>query len=516
MIKSFTRADFKKYASDEVFDKIVDLKTIPEFLNHIKKYGSLNAIAKVDGTVATYTEFYEDIQKVCYVLNKNGIEKNTNVGVYCHNNYEFACAAIGIMAYGCVATLIPFQLDDKTLFGCTKKYNLSGLLYGGPLEANTALAKELNKIFYYKISDIFSIDSSLISENFICDDINEDDSACIIMTGGTTGKSKGALLSHTNLMCGTINGCYGLKDIFNQTYYSIMPLTHVFGFVRNLLTSLYTGSVIYFNQDKQQMFKDMAMIKPTVLVVVPALAELFLKLANQFGMQMLGGDLKTIICGGASVPPYLVQEFTKKGITFCPGYGLTELANMVSGNPNPDKYPASVGMLFPDLEAKLVSGELWLKGRNLMKCYYGEDEENKNAFEDGWFKTGDLAEFDENNNLYIIGRIKDIIVLANGENVSPAYIESKVNEIPYIQDSLVYKTTNDFGNVILALEVVLRQSEIAKLNLQREELEAFVNTELNKVNEELQSYERFSKIIIRDTDFQRSPSMKIIRPKENL
>ncbi len=514
MVKSCTREEFRKYADNEEFDKIINLKTIPEFLNHIKKYDKLKAVEKKDGTVATYEEVYTDVLKICYALKENKIEKNTNIGVYCHNNYEFVCAALGVMAYGCVATLIPFQLDENTLFGCSKKYNLAGLLYEDVLEKNITTAKKMNQINYYKISDAFLIENELLNEKLVNHEIKENDSACIIMTGGTTGKNKGAVLTHTNLMCGTINGCYGLKNIFNQTYYSIIPLTHVFGFVRNLLTCLYTGSVIYFNKEKQQMFKDMAIFRPTVLIIVPALAEIFLTLSNQFGIEMLGGNLKTIICGGASVPPYLVQGFNEKGITFCPGYGLTELANMVSGNPNFKEYPGSVGMLFPDLEAKIVEGELWLRGRNLMKCYYNEEEENQNAFEDGWFKTGDLAEFDENNNLYIMGRIKDIIVLSNGENVSPEFIETKVKKIPYIQDSLLYKDTNEFGNNILALEVVLRQSEVAKLNLEQEELKEFIKAEVDKVNESLKSYERFSKIIIRDSDFERSPSMKIIRPRE--
>ena len=99
MIKSFSREDFRKYASNEVFDKIVDLKTIPEFLNHIKKYENLNAIQKKDGRVASYKELYNDILKICFLLKEMNIETNTNIGVYCHNNYDFAVSALGIMAY---------------------------------------------------------------------------------------------------------------------------------------------------------------------------------------------------------------------------------------------------------------------------------------------------------------------------------------------------------------------------------------------------------------------------------
>ena len=296
--------------------------------------------------------------------------------------------------------------------------------------------------------------------------------------------------------------------------YCLMPLTHVFGFIRNLLTSLYTGSTIYFNQDKRLMFNEMQQYKPTELVIVPALAELFLNLIKAYGMGFIGGRLNTVICGAASVPPYLTLEYNKLGVNFCAGYGLTEFANMVSGNPEGLQKPDSVGYLFPDQEAKIVDGELWLRGRNMMKEYYNEPEENANAFEDGWFKTGDLARFDEDKHLYIIGRIKDVIVLGNGENVSPAYIETKVNQLDFIQDSLVTEATSDLGAQILQVEVVLRGAVVKTLGLEGAALEEYVTTKVFEVNKELLEFEQFSKVVIRKEDFPRTPAMKIIRPKK--
>ena len=150
----------------------------------------------------------------------------------------------------------------------------------------------------------------------------------------------------------------------------------------------------------------------------------------------------------------------------------------------------------------------------MMKGYYAEPEENAHAFENGWFKTGDLARFDEDNYLYIIGRLKDVIVLPNGENVSPAHIEAKVTELNFIQDALVYESTNSLGATILKLEVVLRQSVVQSLGIEQDKLQEFVKFEIDKVNESLLDYERVSEIVIRDKDFDRSPSMKIIRPRK--
>ena len=509
---SFKRDDFAKYSNPDFFEKIIKLETVNELLVHMKaNYLNLNAIGKEDGSVATYEELLKDINKVCYYLASNNVEPKKHIGVIATNSYSFAVASLGIMAYGCVAVLLPMQLDKMMVFGCSKKYNLSGLIYIDAFLEKTELLQN-SGLLLNTVSNILALNPDKDYTNL---NVDKDDSACIIMTGGTTGKSKGAVLSHDALMCGMQNGGYGLPDVMHEVYYCLMPLTHVFGFIRNLLTSLYTGSTIYFNQDKRLMFNEFKQYRPTGLVIVPALAELFLNLIKAYGFDMLGGRLKFIICGAASVPPYLISEYRKLNVNFCPGYGLTEFANMVSGNPEGLAKPDSVGLLYPDQVAKVVNGELWLKGRNMLKEYYNEPEENKNAFEDGWFKTGDLVRFDEDGFLYIIGRVKDIIVLSNGENVSPAYIESKINQLNFIQDSLVTETTNEFGAQILQAEVVLRASVVKGLT-NVEDLTKFVTEQVLNVNNELFDYERFSKVVIRTEDFPRTPAMKIIRPKKVL
>lgn len=497
---------FEEYTSPENFKKLVAVENVPLFLDKINNEYANNIAVKTSETDITYNKLYKDVKSVCNVLKNNNIEKGNNVAVYSPNNYNFVKCALATMSYGSVATLLPFQLDEKSVYGCCMKYDITLFFYDASLEEKVEFAKKLlPNVKFVKIEEFEEN-----NEIEFCYDIKQDDPACIVLTGGTTGKSKGAILSHRALMKGTLNGTYGSDYIFNQVYYSIMPLTHVFGLIRNLMTSLYSGSMIFFNEDKKNMFKEMQMVKPTVLIVVPALAELFLNLVKQFGLGMLGGNVKLMICGGASVSPYLVTEFRKLGICFCPGYGLTELANLVSGNANPDK-PSSVGLLYPDQEIKLVNDELWIKGENLMSGYYNEPEENKNAFEDGWFKTGDLVRFDDEGYMYITGRVKDIIVLSNGENVSPAYIEDKINELPFIQDSQVYECPNTYGVETLTAEVILRKAEMDKLQVSN--LQQFVESEINKINLGLMEYERISNVIIRDTDFPRSPSMKIIRNK---
>ena len=497
---------FVSYNNPEELKKFKLLKNITELLHKMEDEFSDNvAILKEDGNV-TYKELCLDVKSVIKVLNDNEILPKQNVGVYSPNNYNFTKAALATMANGSVATLLPVQIDDKTVYGCCLKYNLTALLYDPVLEEKVAFAKKMLPNVKF-IPIVLFEGYAEYNEN-----VEASDRACIVMTGGTTGKSKGAVLSHRAVMTGIINGVYGVYKNFEQVYYSIMPLTHVFGLIRNLLTCLYTGSSIYFaGNDKKNMFKEIQMVRPTILIVVPALAEIFLNLSKQFGTKMLGGRVETMIAGGASVSPYIVSEFKELGIKCLPGYGLTESANLVSGNPNQDK-PSSVGLPYQHQEFKLVNEELWIKGPNIMECYYNEPEENANAFEDGWFKTGDLVRFDEDGYLYITGRIKDIIVLSNGENVSPAHLEDKLNAmVPVIQDSLVYADKNQLGVEQLVVEVTLRPALVAKLGVS--DMQAYLDNELAKFNETVYEYEKIARIIIRTEDFPRTGSMKIIRKK---
>ena len=148
----------------------------------------------------------------------------------------------------------------------------------------------------------------------------------------------------------------------------------------------------------------------------------------------------------------------------------------------------------------------------MMDGYVGAPAENESAYEDGWFKTGDLVRIDDEGFLYITGRIKEIIVLPSGENISPAEVEAQFNVLPFIQDSQVFEDMNESGAHFLSLEVVPRATEVAKLG--DIDVNAFITQELQKINETLPAFSRVGKIVIRTSDFERTPSMKIVRYKK--
>ena len=474
-MQSPTKEIFKKYTDPEQFERIIDYDSVSEMWQaSVTNYPDTVAIED-DGKRYTYAQIEADVSRLRTVIKSD--DKALRVGVYCPNSYDFVRSFLAVTTLGYTAVILPAQLDAMTVFGCTMKYGLDMILYHPSLQENTAITAE-------KRPDVTLIASDTQGDAATEMAFPSGDTPCVIMfTGGTTGKSKGALLSNAAVMQGTVNGCYGYRDVFHQRYLLILPLSHVFGLIRNLMTSLYTGSTLFICRNNKDMFRDIAVFRPTILVAVPALAEMALNLSKKFQRNMLGDSLN----------------------------GLTESANLVSGNPEYLSKPESVGLLYPNQEYKIVDGELLLKGRNMMSGYVGEEEEGVYD-EDGFFRTGDLVRVDDEGFLYITGRIKEIIVLPSGENISPAELEVKFLELSLIQDAQVYEDVTENGTHILALEVVPRMPEIARHGI--ENIGQHLTAALEKINNTLPTFQRVSRIIIRDSDFERTPSMKIKRYKK--
>ena len=496
---------FEKYTSKEQFERIKCFDSVVELWNEsVKEFPNEVALADPNRKV-TYQEFDNQVARFRAVLKNSGLGKGDVVGLYAPNTIEWVKAYLAIESIGAVAVLLPPHLPEQALFGCGMKFGMKAIVY------HPALQEKINALnnMPHKMTLMNVMETSESKEPSV--EVGPKDPAVIIFTGGTTGKSKGALLNHKALCRGSCNGCYGYPNVFNQRLLLVLPLTHVFGLVRNLLTTLQTGSALFICQNNKDMFRDIAVFRPTMMVMVPALAEMCLNLSKQFKKNMLGDSLTHIICGASTVPPYLVKEYKNYNISLLPGYGLTESSNLVSGNPLSEYKPSSVGFPYPGQELKVVDGELWIKGDNVLDCYYNDPEENKLAFsEDGFFKTGDLVRFDDEGFLYIVGRIKEIIVLPTGEKISPFDLENQFDELDIIQDSMVYLDEETGG---LTIQVYPRMTEIAKLGLS--DYESYVKQEVMKVNNNLPSFMRVNRIIIRKDDFVRTPAMKIIRGKAN-
>ena len=488
---------FRKYTTDETFDRIRDFGSVSSMWKSILPEYSDRTAIEDNGEKYSYARLEEDAASFRPLV--SGLPGD-RIGILIPNSYSFVRVYLAIVTAGKTAVILPPQLPPEAVFGIGMKFGLSALVYDAATAEKTALlaarAPQVALISDAAVSDAPAAASEVSGET-----------PCVVMfTGGTTGKSKGAVLSNRAVMRGTVNGCYGIKEIFGQRYLLVLPLSHVFGLIRNLMTSLYTGSTLFINRNGKDLFRDVATFRPTILVMVPALAEMALTLSKKFGKHMLGPDMKTIICGAAAVPPYLIREYAAIGIDLLAGYGLTESANLVSGNPESLRKPESVGLMYPCQEYLVVDGELWLKGENMMDGYIGEEEPSSDG---GWFRTGDLVRIDEEGFLYITGRTKEIIILPNGENVSPAEVEAEFSALPLVQDCELYEDRADNGTPILVLEVLPRMTELGKLP--EEERSARLAADIAAVNASLPSYKRFNRLVVRDSDFPRTPSMKILR-----
>lgn len=487
---------YRRY-SGASFDRIKHFDNMAQMWEaRSEEYAGLTAIVD-SGNAYTYRQLAEDVARFRTVLRRH-IAAPARVALIAANSYDWVKAFLAIVTLGCTVVALPAHLDAKTVAGTQKLFGFAAIVTDNPEKAAFCQACTVTEI---------TESADTPTGAAAC---KGSDGCTIMMTGGTTGTPKGALLSHTAVLQGVVNSCLGVRDAFEQRYMLVLPLTHVFGLIRNLLASLFTGSALLICRDNKNMFRDAAAFQPTIMVLVPALAEMALTLSKKFGRNMFGDSLRVIICGAANVPQYLVEEYHQMGVTLYPGYGLTESANLVSGNPENLSKPGSVGLIFPEMEYQIVNGELWLKGKNMMDGYVGREEPD--AYEDGWFKTGDLVRMDDDGFLYITGRIKEVIVLPSGENISPAELEAQFNSLSVIQDSQVFEDVDDTGRHFLSLEVVPRATELAKLgDIDRE---AYIRDELQKINAALPAFSRVNKIVIRSSDFERTPSMKIVRYKK--
>ena len=204
-----------------------------------------------------------------------------------------------------------------------------------------------------------------------------------------------------------------------------------------------------------------------------------------------------------------VDIFTKLGVEFCFGYGLTETANLTSANADAITHPTSIGKVYPGQEVRIVDGELQVKGDNVFSGYYKDPEKTAEAFtEDGWFRTGDLMRIDEDGFLYITGRIKNLIILANGENVSPESLEEPFYADPCVRDAMV-KEDELNGAPVIAVEILPFMPAFE--GKPWEEVTAYMDNLVKKINDTLPSTHRILKVTVRTEDFKRTGSMKVAR-----
>lgn len=337
--------------------------------------------------------------------------------------------------------------------------------------------------------------------------------AMIIFTSGTTGKGKGVMLSHANV----IDNMFCTDDE-EEVCLNVLPIHHVFCISGDVFMVLRYGSTLCLCDDISKMLYYIDLFKPSVIRLVPMIAKMLVNRVNilmkkepeltisDAKERVMGRRLNRIVSGGGYLSEALSSALFDLGIVTGQGYGMSECSPKISVPEygRKDKI-ASVGHLVTGCKARVVDGEIQVSSPSVMMGYYNDPELTKEAFtEDGWLRTGDIGYVDDEGFIFLNGRRKNLIILSNGENVSPEMIENHFDEDRIVADIIVYGK----GDVIAA--EVYPNYEYAQVN-GIYDIEAAIREIVAKHNDKLPSYAQIAECTIRKTAFKKTSSNKIIR-----
>ena len=484
---------FEEWTLPEERGTIPYFETLPEYLEFIVgKYADQTALSDPERSF-TYAQMGERIARKRGFLKQQGLAGGGNIGLLDVNSIDAVEWFLAITTAGFTAVMLPAQLAPEVLAGASMLYELKAVIAGEVLMPKTAGVK----------APVYPTASEADLEPAA--HVTKKTPAAIFFTGGTTGQPKGVILNHGAVVRGPHNGTYRDRHtMFGAVEVCALPLTHVFGMVFSTLSPLYAGGHVAMCAQMRDLFKEMMRVKPNTMVAVPGMAEIMLGIAKMRGFAALGGNLKLVICGAAPVPPRLREGFKAFGVSVLAGYGMTETANLVCANFEMDRDPYSVGRQYPEQEMRLVDGELQVKGDMLFDGYWKNPEATKAAFtEDGWLRTGDLARVDDEGFITIVGRIKNLIILPNGENVSPEEVEDNYYRSPMVKDCLVYEA-EVAGTPAIVIEIQPMDG-VTDDDMQKE---------ASRIAGLLPTTMRPARVIVRHEDFIKSPSMKIVRGQQ--
>ncbi len=404
------------------------------------------------------------------------------------------------------------------------------------------------------IFDLVDDGAELMRKNraYVDKKINPDALTEIIFTSGTTGANKGVMLTHKNI-CHVLYGAFSLIKT-KKVNMSVLPISHSFECSCHILGTLYAGIMLCFCENLRYVSDRLQTYKPDMVLMVPLMLETVQKqiisemkrrklynhykagvfwsgILRKFGIDLrrklfesilvsLGGNLEQVVCGGAPLKQETVKFYDQIGITVINGYGISECAPLLSANSTEWQIDGSVGLPIPGTDIRISKpddegiGEIHAKGPNVFMGYYKDTESTKATFtDDGWFDTGDLGYLDKNGILYITGRKKNLIIFANGKNVSPEEIEEHIeHDLEYVKEVVVYPDDEmSRGNPIICAAIFPDFTWMEEHGVT--DVEEKINEDIKKVNQSLPGYKKVSRVVVRDTEFEKTTTKKIKRAK---
>jgi len=496
----------------------------------------------------TYNAVFNDVTAISNWINKLCLQEK-HFAILGKTSYQWLISYLGIVSAGSVVVPIDKELSVEEIVKLINFSDAICLMFDNEhRDVAESVKKKLPQVEYLinfqKDDDFINLSNSL-EKNYKVQKksiIQPTQPALIMFTSGTMGKQKAVILTHQNITNNVALAGSMLYKSDDYTALSILPNNHSYELVTDVLSTVYFGATIALNESIKNFRKNMKKYKPSVLMVVPIVLSMMrneilreaknsgkekklekgLKISNcllKIGIDIrrrifkdildaFGGQLAIIICGGAFLPLEVYDFFTGIGIIVMEGYGITECSPLVTANT--DKYVkrGSVGKVFNDFcEVKIVENEIYIKGKSVTPGYYKNDYESNECFENGWFKTGDLGYIDKNGFLYITGRKKNLIILSNGQNISPEELETLLVQQSSIKEVIVYADNNTITAEVLPDYDLLDGQDKATV-------ESTLNAELKRINSALPMYKQIQKIRIRESAFEKTTTHKIKRKSQ--
>ncbi|MBO4414289.1 MAG: AMP-binding protein [Clostridia bacterium] len=377
--------------------------------------------------------------------------------------------------------------------------------------------------------------------------------AAIMFTSGTTGTSKGVMLSHGNFVAATNSSTHSMQYDDDNFFVDCLPMNHSYEITCGQLGMLAIGATKMINDSMKNTLRNFAKYKPNALCLVPLYVETMYKriwseidkkgmrktvrrmmkisdgllkigidMRDKFFGQItgaLGGNLRSIVVGGAPMNPKIIKDFYSFGIFIIEGYGITECSPLVSVNrPGEERY-GSVGKPVMWCEVRIdkaspedETGEIQVRGDNVMQGYYKNPEATAEVFtDDGWFRTGDIGYIDKDGYIFITGRKKNVIILSNGKNIFPEELEEHLaDRSDVIGESVVIGRQNESTGETAITAIIYPNPDFSK-DKSPEEVEKAVRDAVDEVNKSLPQYKHMTSVELRDTEFEKTTTRKIKR-----
>ncbi len=513
------------------------------------------ALAAVGGPSLTYEEFGRFVAAARDLLVADGFKPGDHIGILSENRVQWGISFFAILSLGAVAVPILPDFPSGDIENILRHSGCTGLFISSKLSQrlNTSNAPELRiTIPIEKLTELKS--GNAWSETLLAPpaSVTGESLAAIVYTSGTTGFSKGVMLSHNNFIA-EATGVTGMVDIAQgDRLLSILPLAHTYECTLGMITPLYVGAAVYYLDRPPSagvLLPAMATVKPTLILSVPLIIEkiykskiqpqlaklamrpilktpllktIVIRLIGRKLIRTFGGELRIFCIGGAPLAADVEQFLREARFPYAIGYGLTETAPLSFGDgPRATKYRAT-GRALRNVEIRIDKpdpvtgeGEILLRGPNVMMGYFKDPARTAEVLEpDGWLHTGDSGVLDKEGYLFIKGRLKNMILGPSGKNIYPEEIESALNEFDLVIESLVLEEQNRLiARAHLNYEELKRRFSLDnKTEHQvKEHIAAVLEDIRTKVNERLAHFSRIQRIIEHPEPFEKTPTQKIKR-----